>query len=224
MYGGRFALLGAGIAGSGGLFCARLGMVGGYRAENRGRKGRRVIVESGGMSSQPPHSGSDAEPLWSWAKAEDPDAITSSDTLSDGIRPARWDDFLSRVERVCRLHEGAGARIECVAVGGSGSSRSPSRGPFRAFLLVTKLNRGIAEEHPVAALDQPVTEEILEAFLRDIDARFRDADPAVRSELVYRGELASEALCQRARRRALPRSLPRFPSDAGALALLRSRS
>jgi WD40 repeat protein len=141
------------------------------------------------MSLQPPHRRDDADGLTPWTPGEDPSGIESSPSFP----PGRWDDFLARVERVCRLREGAGARIDRVAVGL----------PFGGFLLVSKLDRGIAEEYPVAALEQPITEELLDAFLRDIDARFRGADPAVRSELVYRGELASEALCRRAKRRGV---------------------
>ncbi|WP_437807069.1 pentapeptide repeat-containing protein [Sorangium sp. So ce1078] len=101
---------------------------------------------------------------------------------------ARSDDFLSRVQRVCELHAGQSAIVE----------RFDAPPPFGQFLRVSRSDGGIARTYPVAALDQPVSEEALEAFLTHIDARYRRDDSGMISHLIYRGDLASPALVDRA--------------------------
>ncbi|XXX72929.1 NACHT domain-containing protein [Sorangium sp. So ce134] len=101
---------------------------------------------------------------------------------------ARGDDFLSRIQRVCELHAGQSAIVE----------RFEAPPPFGQYLRVSRSDGGIARTYPVAALDQPVSEEALEAFLTDIDARYRRDDSGMISHLIYRGDLASPALVERA--------------------------
>ncbi|XYH93636.1 pentapeptide repeat-containing protein [Sorangium sp. So ce1128] len=101
---------------------------------------------------------------------------------------ARSDDFLSRVQRVCELHAGQSAIVE----------RFDAPPPFGQFLRVSRSDGGIARTYPVAALDEPVSEEALDAFLTHIDAAYRRDDSGMISHLIYRGDLASPALVERA--------------------------
>ncbi|WP_437827054.1 pentapeptide repeat-containing protein [Sorangium sp. So ce1153] len=101
---------------------------------------------------------------------------------------ARSDDFLSRVQRVCELHAGQSAIVE----------RFEAPPPFGQFLRVSRSDGGIARTYPVAALDEPVSAEALEAFLTHIDAAYRRDDSGMISHLIYRGDLASPALVDRA--------------------------
>jgi nucleoside phosphorylase len=98
------------------------------------------------------------------------------------------DDFLSRVERVCALHAGPGATIE--------RFRAPA--PFGAFLRVCRRESGIARVYPVAAVDGPITGDVLDRFVRDIDAKYRADDSGMISTLVCRGGAAPESLVQQA--------------------------
>ncbi|XXY13664.1 pentapeptide repeat-containing protein [Sorangium sp. So ce216] len=101
---------------------------------------------------------------------------------------ARSDDFLSRVQRVCELHAGQSAIVE----------RFEAPPPFGHFLRVSRSDGGIARTYPVAALDEPVSEGALDAFLTHIDAAYRRDDTGMISHLIYRGDLASPALVDRA--------------------------
>ncbi|WP_437923811.1 pentapeptide repeat-containing protein [Sorangium sp. So ce291] len=101
---------------------------------------------------------------------------------------ARSDDFLSRVQRVCQLHAGQSAIVE----------RFEAPPPFGHFLRVSRSDGGIARTYPVAALDEPVSEGALDAFLTHIDAAYRRDDTGMISHLIYRGDLASPALVDRA--------------------------
>ncbi|WP_437565954.1 SIR2 family protein [Sorangium sp. So ce542] len=99
-------------------------------------------------------------------------------------------DFLARVERVCRLKEPEDATIE----------RLPAPAPFGALLRVSARRGRIVRTHPVAAIEQRVTDEILKAFLERVDAPYRRDDPGLISTLVYRGSSAPEALVRAAER------------------------
>ncbi|MGK3960997.1 pentapeptide repeat-containing protein [Sorangium sp. So ce118] len=101
---------------------------------------------------------------------------------------ARSDDFLSRVQRVCELHAGQSAIVE----------RFEAPPPFGQFLRVSRSDGGIARTYPVAALDEPVSEEALAVFLTHIDAAYRRDDSGMISHLIYRGDLASPELVDRA--------------------------
>jgi uncharacterized protein YjbI with pentapeptide repeats/nucleoside phosphorylase len=100
----------------------------------------------------------------------------------------RNDDFLSRVQRVAKLHAGHDASID----------RFRAKAPFQGFLRVSQRDGGIARVYPVAAVDQPISEEVLDAFVQQIDAPYRRDDSGMISILIYRGDLASESLLRKA--------------------------
>ncbi|WP_437668911.1 SIR2 family protein [Sorangium sp. So ce131] len=107
-----------------------------------------------------------------------------------GAQGMEQSDFLTRVERVCRLKEPEDASIE----------RLPAPPPFGALLRVSARRGRIVRTHPVAAIEQPVTDEMLQAFLERIDAPYRRDDPGLVSTLVYRGNTAPESLVRAAER------------------------
>ncbi|HZF56167.1 MAG TPA: pentapeptide repeat-containing protein, partial [Polyangiaceae bacterium] len=91
------------------------------------------------------------------------------------------DDLLSRVQRVCDLRaRAAGATAEI--------QRFRGRPPFGGYLRVSVVHPGpFTRVHPVAAVER-VTADVLNAFLADIDARYRRMDSGVCSTLVYGGD------------------------------------
>ncbi|WP_437664252.1 pentapeptide repeat-containing protein [Sorangium sp. So ce1182] len=96
----------------------------------------------------------------------------------------RSDDFLSRVERVCRLREPEGVEIEWFD--------APL--PFGCYLRVSVNDGGIVRLAPLAALESGISTEAVSAFLESIDASYRRDDPGLVSTLVYGGEPAPEEL------------------------------
>ncbi|WP_437785946.1 pentapeptide repeat-containing protein [Sorangium sp. So ce1097] len=96
----------------------------------------------------------------------------------------RSDDFLSRVERVCRLREPEGVEIEWFD--------APL--PFGCYLRVSVNEGGIVRIAPLAALESGMSTEAVSAFLESIDASYRREDPGLVSTLVYGGEPAPEEL------------------------------
>ncbi|XXX81942.1 pentapeptide repeat-containing protein [Sorangium sp. So ce134] len=96
----------------------------------------------------------------------------------------RSDDFLSRVERVCRLREPEGVGIEWFD--------APL--PFGCYLRVSVNEGGIVRIAPLAALESGISTEAVSAFLESIDASYRREDPGLVSTLVYGGEPAPEEL------------------------------
>ncbi|WP_437628049.1 pentapeptide repeat-containing protein [Sorangium sp. So ce1151] len=96
----------------------------------------------------------------------------------------RSDDFLSRVERVCRLREPDGVEIEWFD--------APL--PFGCYLRVSVNDGGIVRLAPLAALESGISTEAVSAFLESIDASYRRDDPGLVSTLVYGGEPAPEEL------------------------------
>jgi WD40 repeat protein/nucleoside phosphorylase len=97
------------------------------------------------------------------------------------------DGFLTRVEQVCGLRHPPGTKIERV--------KAPA--PF-GVLEVTEAREGFIQTTPVAAIEQPMTEELLAAFLEGVDAAYRRQDPMVFPLLVHAGPAASEELSRRA--------------------------
>lgn len=97
------------------------------------------------------------------------------------------DDFLARVERVCRLREKEGAETERIL------------GPASAlaYLRVTVEDDGIVRIYPVGAWSGRLSEDVLDAFLA-VHRRYREADPGVISTLVYGGPRAPRGLLRRA--------------------------
>ncbi|WP_437682868.1 pentapeptide repeat-containing protein [Sorangium sp. So ce131] len=96
----------------------------------------------------------------------------------------RSDDFLSRVERVCRLREPEGVEIEWFD--------APL--PFGCYLRVSVNEGGIVRMEPLAALESGISTEAVTLFLDTIDASYRHQDPLLVSTLVYGGEPAPEEL------------------------------
>ncbi|WP_437760194.1 pentapeptide repeat-containing protein [Sorangium sp. So ce1389] len=96
----------------------------------------------------------------------------------------RSDDFLSRVERVCRLREPEGVKIEWFD--------APL--PFGVYLRVSVNEGGIVRIAPLAALESGISTEAVSAFLESVDASYRRDDPGLVSTLVYGGEPAPEEL------------------------------
>jgi WD40 repeat protein/3',5'-cyclic AMP phosphodiesterase CpdA len=102
------------------------------------------------------------------------------------------DDFLARVAEVCRLRE-PGAEVTRV--------RPAMHGP--EYLRVTVPGEVAARQRPVGGCEHGVTPKDLDDFAARVHDRYHDADPVVRSELVYGGEQAPAALVDAARRRGI---------------------
>jgi WD40 repeat protein/nucleoside phosphorylase len=90
----------------------------------------------------------------------------------------RGDTLLSRVETLARLWaRGQGVTVQL--------RRRSARTPFGGYLEVSQIKRNsFSSMYPVAAVEQ-VDSGVFDAFLRDIDARYRRDDPGVRSALIY---------------------------------------
>jgi WD40 repeat protein/nucleoside phosphorylase len=98
-------------------------------------------------------------------------------------------EFFARVERVSLLHEPAGTKI----------IRRPARPPFGMILeIAVPEGRQFTRVFPVAALNQPITEELLEVFIQHVHESYHRENPSVVSRLVYIGSSAPPALVQKA--------------------------
>ena len=76
--------------------------------------------------------------------------------------------------------------------------------PEAGYLRVSHpLPGGGAEQQPVGAIEGPVTEDALDAYVTGVYATFAAADPSVRSELVYGGPPAPSQLVAQALRRGV---------------------
>lgn len=111
-------------------------------------------------------------------RVTDPDAQEPDDGRD------RRDDFLGRVERACSLREPPGTRIE--RIGGSP--------PFGTYLEVSAWDGKFPRIYPLAALDQPITQEAIDAFIDGIHARYHYHSPSVISTLVHVGRAAPPEL------------------------------
>lgn len=110
-----------------------------------------------------------------------------ADPRGDDLRlpgEGRSDDFLSRVERVCRLREPEGTELEWF----------DAPVPFGCYLRVSVNEGGIVRIAPLAALESGISTEAVTLFLEKIDAKYRRDDPGLVSTLVYGGEPAPEEL------------------------------
>ena len=103
------------------------------------------------------------------------EGVQEPDSREDG---SRGDTLLSKVETLARLWaRGQGVTVQI--------RRRPARTPFGGYLEVSQIKRSsFSSIYPVAAVDQ-VDSGVFDAFLRDIDASYRRADPGVRSALIY---------------------------------------
>ena len=102
----------------------------------------------------------------------------------------REDPFLSRVEQIASLHH-PNAKI----------SRCLSEPPFSGLLDIEVASGGFYETHLVAALDCPISHEIVQQFITNIERPIRDRHPFLRSTIVHQGESASKDLREETYRR-----------------------
>ncbi|HEV7505554.1 MAG TPA: pentapeptide repeat-containing protein [Thermoanaerobaculia bacterium] len=105
----------------------------------------------------------------------------------------REDDFLDRVKAVCRLREPEAEIQRYRGIGDTG-------GYLRVVRHVGEFN----DTYPVGAVEYGLSRANFQAFLKEIDARYRESDPGLISFLVYGGEppsadLVTEARAQRVR-------------------------
>ena len=101
--------------------------------------------------------------------------------------PNGREDFLSRVETICRLRESPAAVIE----------RHRAGSPALEYLRVQVTVEGVVHNYPVAASERGVSEQFLSRFLV-LHRRYQQADPGVVSYLVHSGERLSEERLRRA--------------------------
>jgi WD40 repeat protein/3',5'-cyclic AMP phosphodiesterase CpdA len=111
---------------------------------------------------------------------------------------ARGDTFPRSASFLFRVAQVAGLRDK-------GADVRPHHldGPRLTYLLVTVPDRMSVQQHLVGVCESAVSHEDLERFLRDVVARYRAADPGIRSELVYAGEQAPPGLIDAAKRRGV---------------------
>jgi WD40 repeat protein/nucleoside phosphorylase len=105
-----------------------------------------------------------------------------------GEEGRRYEEFLAHVERACMLRHPEGTRI-------TWREAAP---PFRRFLEVAVAEGRFVRVFPVAAIEQSMTEETLQAFLKGIHQDYQRLNPAVRSTLVHAGSSAPEELARKA--------------------------
>ncbi len=102
----------------------------------------------------------------------------------------RDDDFLDRVESVCRLRE-PDAEIR----------RYPGIGDAGGYLRVVRKDGDLQDIYPVGAVEHGLSPDFFQAFLAEIDAPYRKNDPGLISRLVYGGAPAPAELVEQARSR-----------------------
>src|SRR5687768_9880622 len=119
--------------------------------------------------------------------------LIGGDLDRDGRR--NQDDFLSRVEIVCRLREN-GAQVER-------SQGVKSTKTFGPYLRVTRNLGGITDVYPVGAVEHGLTAEIFQTFLNQVDSYYRKDDPGLISFLVFGGEPAPTHLLREATKKRI---------------------
>jgi len=102
----------------------------------------------------------------------------------------RKDDFLNRVEIICRLRE-IGTEVE----------RVRAKGLIGNYLRVWRTTGEIPDPYPVGAIEHGLSRESLGAFLDEVDKEFRKEDSRLPFVLVYSGETAPESLVREAAKR-----------------------
>jgi WD40 repeat protein len=110
------------------------------------------------------------------------------DSRHDREPRKREDDFLDRVEEVCRLHDPS-AEVR----------RFPGVGDAGGYLrVIRRVGSMIREIYPIGAIEQDLSRKSFDAFLTEIDAHYRKTDPTLISHLVYGGPPPPEDLVQEA--------------------------
>jgi WD40 repeat protein len=117
------------------------------------------------------------------------DGIEGRGDLPDsGLR--KRDDFLGRVEAVCRLRE-PDAEVQ----------RFRGNSTAGGYLRVVRRDGDLRDIHLVGVAEHGLTEQIFHAFLDKIDAPYRKNDPGMISRLVYGGPPPRADLVARANAR-----------------------
>ncbi|WP_437308548.1 pentapeptide repeat-containing protein [Sorangium sp. So ce388] len=104
----------------------------------------------------------------------------------------RHNGFLQRIERVALLRA-PGATV----------TRHRAPPPFAGVLEVAARDGSLVDVRVIGALDQPITEELVGRYVTDVEGRFRQQDPLLRSMLIHAGPQAPPELAQRAWRRGV---------------------
>ncbi|MEP7124880.1 MAG: pentapeptide repeat-containing protein, partial [Byssovorax sp.] len=105
----------------------------------------------------------------------------------------RRDGFLARVERVALLHDP-----------GAIATRHRAVAPFAGVLEVPVLRNGaLVELRIIAAIEQDITAQLVDQYQAEVELRFRQQDPLLRSTLVHSGAPAPVDLAQAAWRRGV---------------------
>lgn len=103
--------------------------------------------------------------------------------------PSKPNEFLTRVEPICAVRYPQGTAFK----------RLKAPPPFGEFLEVTVAEPGFVQVFAVGAIEQPITAELLTAFVDGIHASYRAQDPMIFSTLVHVGPAAPPELERRAR-------------------------
>ena len=100
------------------------------------------------------------------------------------------DDFLDRVEAVCRLREPEAEIRQLPGIGAAGGYLRVGRrvGPFQQI-------------YPVGAIEHGLSRELFQAFLDELDGPYRKSDPGLISFLIYGGSPAPADLVAEAHSR-----------------------
>ena len=127
-----------------------------------------------------------------WPKPDERNEGADMKGKSAEGRLPRSMSFLDRVAQVCKLRV-PGAEVHAL------------RGddPKFAYLLVTVRDPMSVQQYPVGVCEMPITGEYLDGFLSNVDAKYRAADPGVKTELVHTGGKAPQELIDDARRRGI---------------------
>jgi WD40 repeat protein/nucleoside phosphorylase len=112
-------------------------------------------------------------------------------TAMRALGTSRQEEFLVQVEQICTLRHPPGTTLR----------RLLAPPPFGAFLEVTTVEGGLVQVFPVVAVEQPMTEELLESFLGSIHAEYRRRNPAVISTVVSAGLAPAQELVGKAHSR-----------------------
>lgn len=151
---------------------------------------RNVIIAKA-VSDYADHTKDDAyQPFAARASAEFLLAFLSKHPPPIGrtAEPQGDADFLHQVMEISAVRFGRASRIRFV----------PTSAPFDKFVEVCELKDGFLQTHPVAAVDQSITQDILDSFIKNIDAQYRAQEPGMISTLVYRGERPVAAVAEKA--------------------------
>jgi WD40 repeat protein/nucleoside phosphorylase len=104
----------------------------------------------------------------------------------------RRDGFLARVERVALLRD-PGATV----------TRHRAAAPFAGVLEVAVRDGELVDLRIIAAVEQSITGELVDRYQAEVELRFRQQDPLLRSMLIHGGSPAPAELARGAARRGV---------------------